>query len=477
MAEQNDIAVQNVAGQRSNLPEFSVSEISNALKQTVEGAFSYVRVRGEISGFKRAASGHMYMDLKDDAAILNGVCWKGNAGKLSIKPEDGMDVICTGRLTTYPGRSNYQIVIESMELAGEGALLKLLEERKKKLASAGYFDASRKKPLPFLPKRIGVVTSPTGAVIRDILHRLRDRFPRHVLIWPAKVQGDGATDDIETAITGFNSLPDTQRPDLLIVARGGGSLEDLMCFNEENVVMAVVHSDIPVITAVGHETDTTLVDYASDLRAPTPTGAAELAVPRRDQLLAQLLDNEKRLLSTVNRTLDQFKERIHSFSRGLKDPLRLLEQKQQSFDHLVQKLSATFERGITQRKTQLVETASKLRHPREQITLAKERLTSLSSILYNAKLRGVEAKSERLAGLSRMLESLSFERVLDRGYAVVFNAENTPISSPKNVKNGDVLKIQFKDKKTLDTISGKDIKTRSSKPSKTVKKTDQGDLF
>jgi exodeoxyribonuclease VII large subunit len=248
-----------------NLPEYSVSELSVALKRTVEESFSYVRVRGEVSGFKRAASGHLYMTLKDDSAVIDGVCWRGIAGRLAIQPEDGLEIIATGKLTTYPARSKYQLVIESMELAGEGALLKLLEERRKKLAAQGLFDEDRKQALPFLPNVIGVVTSPTGAVIRDIQHRLADRFPRHVLLWPVLVQGDKAADQISAAIRGFNNLPeggDIPRPDLLIVARGGGSLEDLWSFNEENVVRAAAESQIPLISAVGHETDWTLIDHA-----------------------------------------------------------------------------------------------------------------------------------------------------------------------------------------------------------------------
>lgn len=251
-----------------NVAEFTVTELSQALKRTVEENFSWVRVRGEVSGFKRAASGHLYMTLKDENAVLDAVCWKGVAARLGIAPEDGLEIIATGKLTTYPGRSKYQIVIDSMELAGEGALLKLLEDRRKKLAAEGLFDESRKRPLPFLPEVIGVVTSPTGAVIRDILHRLRDRFPRHVLVWPVLVQGKGAAEQVAAAIKGFNAIRSggaVPRPDLLIVARGGGSLEDLWAFNEEIVVRAAAASEIPLISAVGHETDTTLIDFGKSV--------------------------------------------------------------------------------------------------------------------------------------------------------------------------------------------------------------------
>src|SRR5258708_6473519 len=283
---------------RLNLPEYTVSELSTALKRRIEESFSYVRVRGEVSGFKRHSPGYCYLALKDAEAVLDAVCWRGTAVRLTVKPEDGMEVVCTGRLTTFPGRSKYQLVIETMELAGIGALLKLLEERKQRLAAEGLFAEGRKKKLPFLPAVIGVVTSPTGAVIRDILHRLGDRFPRRVLLWPVAVQGEGAAAQIAAAITGFNALAPggrVPRPDLLIVARGGGSLEDLMPFNEEIVVRAAAASSIPLISAVGHETDTTLIDLASDRRAPTPSAAAEIAVPVRLDLRAEMAAKSGRL--------------------------------------------------------------------------------------------------------------------------------------------------------------------------------------
>ncbi|HWU95512.1 MAG TPA: exodeoxyribonuclease VII large subunit, partial [Sphingomonas sp.] len=272
------LVAEQVAG--DNAPALSVSELSLALKRMVEGEFGHVRLRGEISGWKRAASGHAYLALKDADAVIDGVIWRGAASAIPFAPQDGLEVIVTGKLTTYPGRSKYQIVIERMELAGEGALMALFEKLKAKLAGEGLFDRARKQPLPYMPKVIGVVTSPTGAVIRDILHRLADRFPSHVLVWPVKVQGDGAAQEVANAIRGFDALAEggaVPRPDLLIVARGGGSIEDLWAFNEEVVVRAVAACGIPVISAVGHETDTSLCDYAADLRAPTPTAAAEIA--------------------------------------------------------------------------------------------------------------------------------------------------------------------------------------------------------
>src|SRR3984957_16692557 len=319
---------------RPNLPEYSVSELSQAVKRHIESDFGHVRVRGEVSGFKRHSSGHCYLSLKDaDAdAVLDAVIWRPLAQRLALKPEDGMEVVCTGRMPTYASRSKYQLVIEAVELAGIGALLKMLEERRKKLAAEGLFDDSRKRPLPYLPEVIGVVTSPTGAVIRDILHRLRDRFPRHVLVWPVPVQGENAAAAVAAAIEGFNALKpggEIPRPDLLIVARGGGSLEDLMAFNEEIVVRAAAASRIPLISAVGHETDTTLIDFAADRRAPTPSAAAEMAVPVRLDLVADVRSLGGRLDAASIRLVEERRMRVEGLARGLPDPRTLLENAQQ----------------------------------------------------------------------------------------------------------------------------------------------------
>src|SRR5437868_4098356 len=307
-------------GPRPNLPEYTVSELSMALKRRIEESFSYVRVRGEISGFKRHSSGHCYLALKDADAVLDAVCWRGTALRLTLKPEDGMEVVCTGRLTTFPGRSKYQLVLETMELAGVGALLKLLEDRKQRLAGEGLFAAERKRQLPFLPSVIGVVTSPTGAVIRDILHRLADRFPRHVLIWPVAVQGESAAAQVAAAIAGFNTIGTggpIPRPDLLIVARGGGSLEDLMPFNEEIVVRAAAESTIPLISAVGHETDITLIDFAADKRAPTPTAAAEMAVPVRSELFVEVQGLARRSMLCWQRAQEGRRNGLRAAARAL----------------------------------------------------------------------------------------------------------------------------------------------------------------
>src|SRR5437763_5778340 len=338
----NDLPLTALApgtGPGANLPEYTVSELSLALKRSVEENFSHVRVRGEISGFKRHGSGHCYLVLKDADAALDAVCWRQTAIRLPIKPEDGMEVVCTGRLTTYPGRSKYQLVIDSIALAGVGALLKILEDRRQRLAAEGLFAVERKKKLPYLPKVIGIVTSPSGAVLRDILHRLADRFPRRVLVWPVAVQGEGAANQVAAAIAGFNRLAgggagenNVPRPDLLIVARGGGSLEDLMPFNEEIVVRAAAASAIPLISAVGHETDTTLIDHASDRRAPTPTAAAEMAVPVRLDLVAELAAKASRLSAGLARHFSERRLQLSGLARGLPDPQDLIGAAGQRLD-------------------------------------------------------------------------------------------------------------------------------------------------
>jgi len=326
----------------NNVVEWTVSELSAALRRTVEDAYGYVRVRGEISGFKGASpSGHCYFRLKDDKAVLEAVVWKGTFARMRVKPEEGLDVIATGKLTTFAGSSKYQIVIDTLEPAGIGALMKLLEERKKKLAAEGLFDEARKQLLPFLPNVIGVVTSPTGAVIRDILHRLEDRFARRVLVWPVRVQGETSAAEVSAAIEGFNALPEggpLPRPDLIIVARGGGSLEDLWSFNEEIVVRAAAASMIPLISAVGHETDFTLIDFAADYRAPTPTAAAEKAVPVRADLIAELMSKARRALACWQRNMEQRRKELSMLSRALPALNELLSVPRQQLDACADRL-------------------------------------------------------------------------------------------------------------------------------------------
>ena len=319
-----------------NAPEFTVTELSSALRRTVEDAYGHVRVRGEITGFRGAhASGHCYFALKDDGAKIEAVIWKGVHYRMRFKPQEGLEVIATGKLTTYPGSSKYQIVIESLEPAGIGALMALMEERKKKLAAEGLFDEARKQLLPWLPEVIGVVTSPTGAVIRDILHRLEDRFPRRVLVWPVRVQGEGSAEQVAAAIRGFNALPEggrIPRPDLLIVARGGGSLEDLWSFNEEIVVRAAADSMIPLISAVGHETDITLIDFAADKRAPTPTAAAEMAVPVRSELMVEVASLARRSALCWQRGQEMRRNELRAAVRALPGLSELLGIPRQRLD-------------------------------------------------------------------------------------------------------------------------------------------------
>jgi exodeoxyribonuclease VII large subunit len=429
----------------TNTPEFSVSDISNALKKTVEGAFSHVRVRGELSRVTIAKSGHLYSDLKDDKAVLNIVCWKGTVQKLPIHPEEGMEVICTGRLTTFPGSSRYQMVIESMELAGEGALLKLLEERKRRLGEEGLFDADRKKPLPFLPKTIGVVTSPTGAVIRDIIHRIRDRFPCHIIVWPVQVQGKGAESQITRGIQGFNKVQSDNRPDIIIIARGGGSLEDLMAFNEESFVRAVAASDIPVISAVGHETDTTLIDYVSDQRAPTPTGAAEMAVPVIDNLRAQIMDDDMRLNQSMKRMIETGAQNLSQTTRILAHPNRMIEPLEQKFDYIQGQLSSNFERYLDHKDKSLHGLSGRLQTPRAVIDKASLSLHNITNRMAGAKDRILPPQDDKLKSLSRMLETLSYKNTLDRGFAVLRNSEGNILDTTKAISNSTDINITVKD--------------------------------
>jgi exodeoxyribonuclease VII large subunit len=432
----------------SNIPVYGVAEISGALKKTIETTFGHVRVRGEISGAKRHSSGHVYLALKDADALLDAVCWRGVAQRLAVQPEDGLEVIATGRLTTFPGRSKYQMVIEALELAGEGALLKMLEDRKRRLAAEGLFAVERKRKLPFLPTVIGVITSPTGAVIRDILHRLADRFPRHVLLWPVAVQGEGAAEQVARAIAGFNALAPggaTPRPDLLIVARGGGSLEDLMAFNEEIVVRAAAASAIPLISAVGHESDTTLIDYAADQRAPTPTAAAEMAVPVRLDLLARVRTLGQRLDGAAERHLAERRLRLEAASRGLPDPERLIETAIQRLDDRAERLGLAIRSGLRDRESRLLQAAAGLKHPRARIEEATRTLDQTAARLAPGLDRTIERAAERLARQAQVLDSLSPYRVLERGYVVVEDPAGHALTAAAAVAPGMALALRFHD--------------------------------
>ena len=488
-----------------NMPEYSVSELSRALKRTVEDAYSYVRVRGEVSGFKRAGSGHLYMSLKDETANLDAVCWRGVAGRLAIKPEDGLEVIASGKLTTYPARSKYQFVIDSLELAGEGALLKMLDERRKALAAEGLFDKSRKQELPYLPDVIGVVTSLTGAVIRDILHRLNDRFPRHVLVAPVLVQGNSAAVQVAAAIESFNTLDpagDVPRPDVLIVARGGGSLEDLWAFNEEIVVRAAAASEIPVISAVGHETDTTLIDFVSDCRAPTPTAAAEMAVPVRVELVETVMGTALRMVGGMSRILEERRLRVEGLARGLPDVTGLLGVQMQRLDVTVERL-ANAGAGVTGNRSQAVAIlAARLKSPAQlveaearalrtamiqrfdrlqernggiaqrlsplplhrSLEVASEAMSVLAPRLEQGVQRYFVDGERRLAHLSELLDSYSPEHVLARGYAIVRDADDIPVTSAKRLRPGDAVALQFANKEKADAVISGSRSKRTAKP-------------
>lgn len=421
-----DSAGDNAPG--SNNAPLSVSEISAALKRVVEDRFGFVRIRGELSGVKRAASGHLYLALKDENARIDGVMWRGNAQRLGFQPEDGLEVIVTGKLTTYPGRSNYQVVIDRMEIAGEGALLALLAKTKARLEAEGLFDPARKRRLPFVPRVIGVVTSPTGAVIRDILHRLADRFPVHVLVWPVLVQGQGAAEQVAAAVRGFGAIAPggpVPRPDLVIVARGGGSIEDLWSFNEEIVVRAVAACPIPVISAVGHETDTTLVDFAADLRAPTPTAAAEIAVPVREELAAQLAELALRQRRAVARPLQLGRERLAARAERLPQPQALFSPHAQRLDQAAERLR----RGLVDR-TRLADSQLQRSGGRLSLPLLEARL---------GRAR------ERLAGLARLHASLNPDAVLQRGYVRVTGAGGATLTSREAAAAQALLTLHFRD--------------------------------
>lgn len=432
-----------------NAPALSISEISALLKRTVEDRFGFVRVRGELSGVKRAASGHLYCSLKDENARLDGVMWRGNAQRLNFRPEDGVEVIATGKLTTYPGRSNYQIVIDRMEIAGEGALLALLAKLKARLEAEGLFDAGRKQPLPFLPRVIGVVTSPTGAVIRDILHRLSDRFPTRVIVWPVLVQGQGAGAQIANAVRGFSAIAPggpIPRPDLVIVARGGGSIEDLWCFNEEEVVRAVAECTIPIISAVGHETDTTLCDFAADLRAPTPTAAAELAVPVHAELAAFVADLNARQRRALARQLAQARERLEARSQRLPPPQSLLQAQAQRVDDLADRLRRALIHRTEIAASLLARHAGALRPAllsarleREAERLAARRLRP------EVLLQRIEHARGKVDALDRLRRSLDPRAPLQRGYVLVTAPDGQVMRTRAAAASHPALRLEFAD--------------------------------
>ena len=442
------------------IPEFTVSEISFEIKRFVETAFGRVKIRGEIFGAKRADSGHWYLSLKDENAVISAVVWRGVALNLPVKPEDGLEVVATGKITTFSGKSSYQLVIEQMDVAGTGALLKLLEERKKQFAAEGLFDAARKKNLPFLPQTIGVVTSASGAVIRDIIHRVRDRFPSHILLWPTPVQGEGAAAKIAAAVEGFNKFDGNKtppRPDVIIVARGGGSLEDLWPFNEECVIRAVYASQIPVISAVGHETDTMLIDYVSDKRAPTPTGAAEFAVPVRSELTTQLNTLTARLLNSGIRYIAEKQNIVQGLARGIPNLEQILFEAAQKFDDRISRLNAAFKNLLENKKSRL--------------DAAGLRPFYIQNIF--------EKKQENLNNLLLRLQSVSVEAVLKRGFAWVRNQDKKTVYSSEQARSAREIEIRFYDGSVKTGISAEPTKAKPAKGLKQqrIKDERQTDLF
>jgi exodeoxyribonuclease VII large subunit len=434
-----------------NSPEYSVSELSSALKRTVEDTYGHVRVRGEISGFRGPhSSGHCYFALKDEGAKIEAVIWKGVHGRMRFKPQEGLEVIATGKLTTYPGSSKYQIVIEAIEPAGVGALMALMEERKKKLAAEGLFDEARKQLLPWLPEVIGVITSPTGAVIRDILHRLNDRFPRRVLVWPVRVQGEGSAEQIAAAIDGFNALDDggrIPRPDLLIVARGGGSLEDLWSFNEEIVVRAAAASMIPLISAVGHETDVTLIDFASDKRAPTPTAAAEMAVPVRAELALEVASLARRSFACWQRGHETRRTELRSAARALPKLQDLLAIPRQRLDNASAQLPRALRANthVYDRRLSSVSGRLTVRALKEQIARGRERVERLALGAERSSRQIIELRRTRLKHMDQLLSALSYKGVLSRGFALVRDDSGHPLHDAARIAPGQRLAIEFAD--------------------------------
>ncbi len=432
----------------SNNPIYSVGEFSHVIKKLVETNFSYVRIRGEISRPSFPGSGHVYFTLKDTDGTIAAIIWKYTMPRLSIRPEEGIEVICTGKITTFAGQSKYQIIVDSMEVAGEGALLKMLEDRRKKLLAEGLFKQEHKKAIPYLPQIIGVITSPSGAVIKDILHRLSDRFPSHVYLWPVAVQGEGSAQQIANAIEKFNQFTDQtdiKKPDLLIVARGGGSLEDLWSFNEEIVVRAVFNSSIPVISAVGHETDTTLIDFVSDLRAPTPTGAAEKSVPVRDELIARIDELNLRLKTSFSNKLNNNKDRLNNLIKLLGKPDQIFDNKNQKLDFIYKDIENLFKNIFVEQKNKITQYAQRLIPPKVLISNLDSKQQLLDTKFKNYLENILTNKETKLNSLGQLLEASSFNRVLDRGFVLVMDNNGKPIKLSSNAPKNEKVKIKFSD--------------------------------
>jgi exodeoxyribonuclease VII large subunit len=455
-----------------NAPAWSVSELSFALKRTLEEAYGFVRLRGELSKVTHHSNGHVYLTIKDDKAAIDGVIWKGNVRGLAVRPEQGLEVIVTGKITTYPAGSRYQIVIDSLEPAGIGALLAQLERLKAKLSAEGLFDPAHRKPLPSMPSVIGVITSPTGAVIRDILHRIRDRWPAHVIVWPVVVQGESACGQINTAIAGFHAYP--VRPDVIIIARGGGSVEDLWCFNHEDMARAVFASEIPIISAVGHETDTTLIDFVADRRAPTPTAAAEMATPVLAELRAALADHQRRLFRLGGRLVEDRRQRLGSARLPRKEDLLALPS--QRFDLAARRLDAGLQRNVAVHEQAFARVSSPLkpgillRHHQTET----ERLNRVAARLAPAAERRLERARDRLSSLAKLHQSLNPDAPLNRGFARVERADGSLARSAKTLAAGEAVSLVFADGRRGAVVDGA---ARAPVAKGKSAGLDQGDLF
>ena len=471
-----------------NAKPYSVSELAFALKRTLEDAYGFVRLRGEISKVTHHSNGHVYLTLKDERAAIDGVVWKGQVRGLGIRPEQGLEVIVTGKITSYPAGSRYQIVIETMEAAGVGALLAQLERLKARLADEGLFAPERKQPLPSMPAVIGVITSPTGAVIRDILHRIRDRWPCRVIVWPVVVQGDAAASQVSAAIRGFDAIEGDDgpipRPDVLIVARGGGSVEDLWPFNNEGLARTVAECAIPLISAVGHETDTTLIDFVSDRRAPTPTAAAEIATPILAELKAAVSDLSARMHRCGGRAVEDRRGRVEAAGRSLNRVTDLVELATQRFGIVSGRLAAGLAKNAAAHERNLVRVSARLSPLLLQRPQAvqKQRLDGAVARLQPGVLRGLERASERLGALSKLYVSVDPDRPLQRGFARVTRADGSIVHAGAALSSGEGVAIKFGDQVTRQAvIEGTPSEAPAPPPAKSPKpkprSSAQGDLF
>lgn len=460
----------------TNQPELTVSELAASLKRTIETNFDQVTVRGELGRVTIAKSGHMYADLKDDKAVLNTIMWRGQVDRLTFRPEEGLEVVATGRLSTYEGRSAYQMIASTMRPAGAGALMQLLEERKKKLAAEGLFDPKHKKPIPYMPRTIGVITSPTGAVIRDILHRIRDRFPVRVIVWPALVQGDQAAGQVTAGIRGFNAMTGADRPDVLIVARGGGSIEDLWPFNEEAVVRAAFESEIPLISAVGHETDTTLIDYVSDRRAPTPTGAAEIAVPVRTELLLSVEESGQRLKRALTRSLIRARDKLGA--ARLPRPESLLQSKRQRLDYAAASLPRAALALTQKARLKLSRLQLSPATLRAEIRGQRQRLRDTAVRARPALMRLIEQRKAALNAEGKLLETLSYQATLKRGYVIIRDNSGQLVRTSGQARTLPAIRVTFADGDvTAAPFEGETPPPAAKSRPAGRKKGEQGNLF